>query len=323
MGLRASRVPDALRRAASRAHVERLEHGTEVNSGWPPRRGGALPTRLRPPHRQPPPPAHALQPLPTAGVLHVRTDQHHPRNPRTAEPGLLPQEARRGLQTRPGRDCPGPPPTSQRPVVPPARQPGLHPRNAHRASGLTPSPRLLGNEAEGAMFILEAPGQPGLRPRGPNSDQSFGSPAPRPSSSGLTFGSRGWVRVTFPTRSAIATRRPGATPAPTHAVHHTGRKFDGDAGRAGTRPGGEPPSPEPAMLLRAAKALRVIVTQIVQNRPVPGGGFKERRETVVSGPSRLDRQFDGPSSPRVRTRPESADPCACLCGPGRRRCGPG
>ncbi|MFF3544969.1 hypothetical protein ACFYXD_24330 [Streptomyces platensis] len=45
------------------------------------------------------------------------------------------------------------------------------------------------------------------------------------------------------------------------------------------------------MPLRAAKALRAIVTRIVQSRPVPGGGFKEHREAVVSGPSRLGQQL--------------------------------
>jgi hypothetical protein len=63
--------------------------------GWP----GASASRLRTPHRQSAPP-QALQPPTAPGVLHVRADQHHPRG---AQPGLLPQEARRGLQTRPGR----------------------------------------------------------------------------------------------------------------------------------------------------------------------------------------------------------------------------
>lgn len=53
-----------------------------------------------------PAPAQAIQPPPAQGVLPVRADQHHPRR---TEPGLLPQEARRGLQARPGRHRPGSP----------------------------------------------------------------------------------------------------------------------------------------------------------------------------------------------------------------------
>jgi hypothetical protein len=68
-----------------------------------------------------PAPSQALQPAAAQGVLSVRADQHHPRWP---EQGLLPQEARRGLQA-----CPSSyrarSPARKRPLGAPARQPGI------------------------------------------------------------------------------------------------------------------------------------------------------------------------------------------------------
>lgn len=97
-----------------------------------------VPPRLRPPHRQPPP-AQAPQPPPAQGLLHVRADQHHPRG---AEPGLLPQEARRGLQAGPGRHRPGPP-TSDCALGTAARRTDVHLRPAGHAGGLTSPLRLF------------------------------------------------------------------------------------------------------------------------------------------------------------------------------------
>jgi hypothetical protein len=95
-------------------------------------RTGSRPPRFRPSHRQPAPP-QALRPPPAQSLLPLRADQHHPRRP---QPGVLPQEARRGLQARPSRHRPRPTP-HQRDVGPPARQPSLHPHPTHNADGLT------------------------------------------------------------------------------------------------------------------------------------------------------------------------------------------
>lgn len=69
------------------------------------------------------------------------TCPRRPASSATAQPGLLPQETRRGLQTRPSRHRTRTTP-HQRALGPAARQQGLRPHPTHHAGGLTRSLNL-------------------------------------------------------------------------------------------------------------------------------------------------------------------------------------